>query len=67
MAKAGKQGVNILPASYGYPLGLQDQEGFINKIDSASNLVAVITGGYGNLKKIKISDSLKSWLETNIK
>jgi hypothetical protein len=66
MTKAGKSQVNILPASYGYPLGLQNQPGFINKINSASDLVSVITAGYNNLKEIKISEPLKSWLKANI-
>ena len=66
-AKAGRERVNLLPPSYGYPLPLQDQPGFTNRMTSLSDMVIVIGGTADNLRNIEITEPYKRWIEINVR
>ncbi len=66
VAQAGKERVNLLPPSYGYPLPLQDQAGFANRMTSLWDIVIAIGGTPESLRKIEITDLYQRWIETNV-
>ncbi len=66
VAMAGRERVNLLPPSYGYPLPLQDQAGFANRMTSLWDIVIAIGGTPESLRKIEITHLYQRWIETNV-
>ncbi len=65
-AKAGKSRINILPPSYGYPLLLQNNDDFINKKNSVTELKVILCGSYDNLKWLRPEEPYNTWILKNI-
>jgi len=67
MAKAGRERVNALPPAYGYPLQLQDQPGFTNRITSLADIVIVIGAYPDTLRRIAVAEPFESWLAAHVR
>lgn len=67
MAKIDKEKINMLPPSFGYPLHLQQQENFNNKIRYFSEMVIVLEQNYLKANQIDIQEPFRSWIDANVK
>ncbi len=65
--KAGQKKINILPASYGYPLVLQNSDDFVNKKDSVSEMKIILCGNYNNLNLLIPEEPYNIWFKENLK
>jgi hypothetical protein len=65
ISKAGKNQINILPPSYGYPLTLQSRDDFIRKIKSVEEMKIILCEDYKNLQYLSMGEQYYSWIEMN--
>jgi len=63
ISKAGKERINILPPSYGYPLSLQNRQDFLQKMHYIDEMKVILCEDYQNLQYLIIGETYSSCLE----
>jgi hypothetical protein len=64
VSKAGKERINMLPPSYGYPLSQQYRDDFIRKMSSITDMKIVLCEQYRNLLQLTMDEPYSSWVRT---